>query len=63
MADYKFCKVEDEGRVRIVTINRPEVLNALHSEAHHEFEAMWDEFAARDDLWIGIITGAGDRAF
>ena len=63
MADYKFCKVEDEGRVRVVTINRPEVLNALHSEAHHEFEAMWDEFAARDDLWIGIITGAGDRAF
>ena len=63
MADYKFCKVEDEGRVRIVTINRPEVLNARHSEAHHEFEAMWDEFAARDDLWIGIITGAGDRAF
>ena len=24
---------------------------------------MWDEFAARDDLWVGIITGAGDRAF
>jgi enoyl-CoA hydratase/carnithine racemase len=63
MTDYKFCKVEDEGRIRIVTINRPEVLNALHSEAHHEFETVWDEFAARDDLWIGIITGAGDRAF
>ena len=47
----------------MVTINRPEVLNALHSEAHHEFEAMWDEFARRDDLWIGIVTGAGDRAF
>lgn len=63
MAEYRFCKVEDEGRVRIVTINRPEVMNALHSEAHREFEAMWDEFAARDDLWVGIITGAGERAF
>ena len=30
MAEYKFCKVEDEGRIRVVTINRPEVLNALH---------------------------------
>lgn len=63
MSDYKFCKVEDEGRIRIVTINRPEVMNALHSAAHHELEAMWDEFAARDDLWIGIVTGEGTRAF
>jgi enoyl-CoA hydratase/carnithine racemase len=63
MTDHKFCKVEDEGRIRVVTINRPEVMNALHSEAHHEFEKVWDEFAARDDLWIGIITGAGERAF
>ena len=58
MATYKFCTVQDEGRVRIVTLNRPEVLNALHSEAHHEMEGVWDEFAARDDLWVGIVTGA-----
>lgn len=63
MSDYKFCKVEDEDRIRTVTINRPEVMNALHSEAHHELESMWDEFAARDDLWIAIITGASNRAF
>lgn len=63
MATYKFCAVEDAGRVRIVTLNRPEVLNALHSEAHHEMEGVWDEFAARDDLWVGIVTGAGERAF
>ena len=63
MATYEFCKVEDIGRVRIVTLNRPEVLNALHSEAHHEMEKVWDEFAARDDLWVGIVTGAGERAF
>jgi len=63
MTEYRFCKVEDEGRVRIVTLNRPEVLNALHSEAHHELEGVWDEFAARDDLWVGIVTGAGERAF
>jgi enoyl-CoA hydratase/carnithine racemase len=63
MAEYQYCKVEDEGRVRIVTLNRPEVLNALHSDAHLELEGVWDEFAARDDLWVGIVTGAGDRAF
>ncbi len=63
MAAHRFCTVEDEGRIRIVTLNRPEVLNALHSEASHELEAVWDAFAARDDLWVGIITGAGPRAF
>jgi enoyl-CoA hydratase/carnithine racemase len=63
MAAYEFCQVEDEGRVRVVTLNRPEVLNALHSEAHLELEQVWDEFAARDDLWVGIVTGAGERAF
>ena len=63
MPEYRFCTVEDEGRLRIVTINRPEVLNALHSEAHWEFDRVWNEFAADPELWVGIITGAGERAF
>ena len=60
---HQYCIVEDEGRVRVVTLNRPEVLNALHADANDELAAVWDEFAARDDLWVGIITGAGERAF
>ena len=60
---YHYCTVQDEGRVRIVTLNRPEVLNALHADANDELAAVWDEFAVRDDLWVGIITGAGERAF
>jgi enoyl-CoA hydratase/carnithine racemase len=63
MPEYKFCTVKDEGRTRIVTLNRPEVMNALHGEAHDELETVWDEFAADDGLWLAIITGAGDRAF
>jgi crotonobetainyl-CoA hydratase len=59
----QYCTVEDEGRVRIVTLNRPEVMNALHADASDELAAVWDEFAARDDLWVGIVTGAGERAF
>src|ERR1700760_2002454 len=61
--NHKYCIVQDEGRVRIVTLNRPEVLNALHADANDELAGVWDEFAARDDLWVGIITGTGDRAF
>jgi crotonobetainyl-CoA hydratase len=63
MPQYEFCKVEDEGRIRIVTLNRPEVMNALHTIASHELEKVWDDFAANPDLWVGIVTGAGERAF
>ncbi len=60
---YRFCTVEDDGPLRVVTLNRPEVLNALHADANDELAGVWDEFAGRDDLWVGIITGAGERAF
>lgn len=59
----KFSKVEIDGRLMIVTINRPEVYNALHHLAHEELSAVFDEFQENPDLWVGIITGAGDKAF
>ena len=60
---YEFIKVDREGPVTIVTLNRPEVMNALHSPAHHELHAAFDAFAADPDQWVAIVTGAGDRAF
>ena len=42
--DGKFSKVEIDGRLMIVTLNRPEVFNALHHMAHEELTAVWDEF-------------------
>jgi len=40
-----------------------EVRNALHPPANHELEKVFDEFCADPDLWLAIITGAGDHAF
>ena len=59
----EFCQVEREGRVLVVTMNRPEVMNALHPPANFELEKVFDEFVADPELWVAIITGAGDRAF
>jgi len=59
----EFCQVEREGRLFIVTLNRPEVMNSLHPPANFELEAVFDDFVADPDLWVAIITGAGDRAF
>jgi crotonobetainyl-CoA hydratase len=60
---HEFCKVDRDGPILIVTINRPEVYNALHAPAHNELAQVWDEFAADDDLWVAVLTGAGDKAF
>jgi enoyl-CoA hydratase/carnithine racemase len=59
----EFCKVERDGKLFIVTINRPDVMNALHPMANQELAAAFDEFAADPQFWVAIVTGAGDRAF
>ena len=59
----KYAKVEIDGRLMIVTINRPEVYNALHHLAHDELAAVFDEFQENPELWVAIVTGAGDKAF
>ena len=59
----EFCTVEKDGHLTIVTINRPDVMNSTHYEADLELDQVWDEFAEDPEQWVGIITGAGDRAF
>jgi enoyl-CoA hydratase/carnithine racemase len=59
----EFCRAERDGRILTVTIDRPERMNALHPPANFELEQVFDDFAADPDLWVAIITGAGDRAF
>src|SRR5579871_3035142 len=60
---YEFVAVEKDGPITTVTLNRPEVMNALHSPAHFELDQVFNAFAADKDQWVAIVTGAGDRAF
>jgi len=59
----QYSKVEIDGRLMIVTINRPEVYNAFHPMANEELVAAFDEFNVNPELWVAIITGAGEKAF
>jgi enoyl-CoA hydratase/carnithine racemase len=63
MSDFEFCRVEREGRLTTVTMNRPDVMNAIHPPANFELAKVFDQFAQDPDQWVAIITGAGDRAF
>jgi enoyl-CoA hydratase/carnithine racemase len=58
----QFIETARDGRVLTITLNRPDVLNALHAPACFEISDALDRFVADPDLWVAIITGAG-RAF
>ncbi|MGW8204990.1 enoyl-CoA hydratase-related protein [Sphingomonas sp. VDB2] len=63
MTRMDYIRVEREGPLTIITINRPASHNALNTAAHEELAAAFDDFAADDDQWVAIITGAGEKAF
>jgi enoyl-CoA hydratase/carnithine racemase len=61
--DLKFVKYEKKDHLAYITLNRPEVMNALHPPCHLEMDNVWDDFVADENLWVAIVTGAGDKAF
>jgi enoyl-CoA hydratase/carnithine racemase len=60
---HEFCTVEREGRLLVVTLNRPDLMNALHPPANRELAGVFDAFESDPELWVAIVTGAGERAF
>jgi dehydration protein DpgD len=61
--EHQYATYEKRDHVARVMINRPEVMNALHPPASEELSAIWDDFATDPNLWVAILTGAGERAF
>jgi len=61
--EFEFIRYEKRDRIAYVTINRPEVMNALHPPAHEELARVWDDVVTDPEIWVAILTGAGDRAF
>lgn len=60
---YEHVLVRRDGHVLEVTINRPEARNSLHPDANSELDEIFDAYFADPDLWVAILTGAGDKAF
>ena len=57
-----FIKLEQQGNVGIMTINRPEALNALNMEVLSDIKKALDEIEANDDIYVVVLTGEG-RSF
>lgn len=54
---------DKHDKVVVITINRPEKLNAMDPQANDELAQAFEQFKYDPDAWVAIITGAGDRAF
>jgi enoyl-CoA hydratase/carnithine racemase len=60
---FQYVQVERDGRLTVVTINRPDAMNALNAPANRELDEIFNGFAADPDQWVAIIQGAGQKAF
>jgi dehydration protein DpgD len=59
-ARVRFARKDHVARV---TLDRPEVLNAMDRRMHEELAEVWDEIEADDEIRVAVLTGAGPRAF
>jgi enoyl-CoA hydratase len=55
--------LEKEGHLALVTVNRPDVMNALNSDVLDELDGVVADLEADDQIRCVILTGAGDKAF
>jgi len=61
--EYNTLLLTKEDGIGIVTINRPQVLNALNTEVYSELYEIFTEIEHDPEIRVVIVTGAGDKAF
>jgi enoyl-CoA hydratase/carnithine racemase len=63
LPDYENVLFERKGHMAYITINRAERRNAIDPQTSHELLQAFNAFKDDDDLWVAIVTGAGEQAF
>ena len=61
--NYETIIFERMGHIAKFTLNRPQAMNSVSSQLWNEMGTALEEFNQDPELWVAIITGAGDRAF
>lgn len=54
---------EKKGQIAYVTINRPEAMNAINVSVREGLAQAWRNIDSDPEVWVGIVTGAGEKAF
>lgn len=63
LGDFETIKLEKEGQIAILTLHRPEKMNAFTGKMMYELLAAFDITDGDDDIRAVIVTGSGERAF
>ena len=63
MSNYETITIEKRGAVALLTINRPDKLNALNMKVHEEGVAAMDGLKSDDSVRVVVLTGSGEKAF
>jgi enoyl-CoA hydratase/carnithine racemase len=63
MSEYETIRFEIRGNVAWVTLNRPQVLNAINQIMQAELADVWQRIRKAPDIHVSVLTGAGGRAF
>lgn len=63
MANYETILAEKKEGVAVITINRPDKLNALNKKVHEEGVAALEELRTDDEVRVVVFTGAGEKSF
>ena len=61
--EYETLKFEIAGEIGLLTLNRPERLNAVNTTMLEELNSFWREVASMPECRVIVMTGAGDRGF
>lgn len=63
MSNHETITLEKRGKVAVLTINRPDKLNALNKQVHTECVSVMDDLRKDDSVRVLVITGSGEKAF
>lgn len=61
--NYQNLLIEVENGIALVTLNRPQALNALNNELLSDLSSFLDEAETKQDLRVIILTGSGEKSF
>ena len=54
---------EKKGHIAVITLNRPEAFNSINKEVWELSTQAWIQVRDDNDIWVAILTGAGEKAF
>lgn len=61
--DYKNLLLEVNEKIAVVTVNRPDKLNALNHETLTEIKSVFEKIKSDENIFVVIVTGSGEKAF